>query len=91
MKVVVKPVLKSGPNGNRDVEQHPYYDYCIHVLPDDGKLCGLETMVHTVSGFDRWWIVIKNRDAVRSEALEYARRLARSIGNPGIAILKEPS
>ena len=88
MRVVVQPVPKSGPNGDRDTQRHPYLDYRIH-LCEEGAKPTKETKVHEVSGFDHWWTCPRNREDVAAEAMSFARRLSRRMKTGGVIILKE--
>lgn len=77
MLVVIEPIDKRGPRGDRDTQTHPYKDYRIHVLQSLADLPSDETVVHTVDGFDNWWTTIKKEDEVLKQAEEYARKLAK--------------
>lgn len=87
-RIVIEPVERSGPHGDRDPGRHSYRDYRIHVLRDDERPCK-KTSVHVVDGFDHWWTAIKNRQEVEREARKYARRLARILGAAGIIMMKQ--
>lgn len=76
MKVIIVPVRKEGPRGDRDPNKHPYLDYEIHLLGPDEKP-STTSLVHIVDGFDNWWTTIKPEAEVRKEAEEYGQRLAR--------------
>lgn len=76
--VMVVPVPKEGPNGDRDTQRHPYFDYEVHLL-SEGEPVGPSTLVHEVSGFDDWHTHIKPAAGVRSDAQKYAEKLAQRI------------
>lgn len=76
--VIVEPIPKTGPNGDRDLQRHPYWDYKIHLAPKEGVL-NHDTCVHEISGFDSFYTCIHNRAAVRSEVEQYAAKLARRL------------
>jgi hypothetical protein len=78
--VVIEPIAKEGPRGDRDTQTHPYKDYHIHVLASDKELPSKDTIVHEVDGFDNWWTTIRKEDEVKAEATEFARRLAKRFG-----------
>ena len=79
MKVFIEPVSQTGPNGDRDTQRHPYFDYRIHVA-DDAALLNDETVVHEVDGFNHFWTSIKPKDDVRYEAVKFAGCLAKRLG-----------
>lgn len=88
MKVVVAPIPKSGPRGDRDPNRHPYFDYEIHLCEPE-KITDDSTRVHTVCGFDNWWTTIKNEEEVRSEAEKYADKLANRLGTEVVWLGKD--
>jgi len=77
--VIILPIPKTGPNGDRDTQRHPYFDYEIHVA-DLSEELSLDTAVHEVSGYDHFNSHIHNREGTKNEAIGYARRLAERIG-----------
>lgn len=80
MLVVIEPVDRTGPRGDRDPQRHPYNDYWIHILKSDSDLPDTNTVVHKVNGFDNWHTTILPEREIKEEATAYAKKLAKRLG-----------
>lgn len=88
--VVVEPVERSGPKGDRDPHRHPYRDYRIHVLQDDEQPSS-KTVVETINGFDLFWTTIRPQKEIEAQAYTYARQLSRRLRTGSVITLKKAS
>lgn len=79
MIVVIEPVDRRGPRGDRDTQTHPYQDFNIHVLKGAGDPPSPKTIVHKIDGFNHTWTTIHDIAQTKKDAIEYANRLARQI------------
>lgn len=80
MLVVIEQIDKTGPNGDRDTQRHPYSDYNIHMLKAPTDPPTDETLIQTIEGFDNFACHIKDKQWVRNQAVAYAKRLAKPLG-----------
>lgn len=80
MIVIIEPISREGPRGDRDTQVHPYKDYHIHVLASELEPPSKDTLVHEVDGFNQFWTTIRPEQEVKDEALSFARTLARRFG-----------
>lgn len=77
--VLVVPIAQMGPNGDRDRERHPYFDYQIHVI-DNVQHPTKDTKVHEVRGFDNFNSHILPKDRIQQQAMDFANQLALKFG-----------
>lgn len=89
--VVVIPLPKMGPRGDRDPETHPYKDYVIHLAEWDRHNYYLGEQLRHISGFNRFWTSIKNQEEVLKAAKSFARVLAKQLHLPWHVLKKAPS
>lgn len=76
MIVVIEPIDKTGPRGDRDRNRHPYKDYRVHVLNSLSDPPSDASVVHEVGGFNSWHCTIEPLEETKQEALTFARKLA---------------
>ena len=78
-RVLIVPIPKEGPRGDRDLQRHPYNDYEVHVL-GEGERPSKKTLVHEVDGYNHWHSTIEPESQTKAQAQKYGERLAKRLG-----------
>jgi hypothetical protein len=88
-EIVLLYVKKQGLKGDRSTEMSEYYDYEIHIANGDVAQGDVNTLVHTIEGYDHFHCAPHNQQEVYNEALGFAKTLARVSAIGGVRLQKD--